>query len=44
MNTKALLVIDVQKDVVANPLRTPEVVAKNKASYTGIFLADSLKG
>jgi excinuclease ABC subunit A len=23
---------------------TPEVVAKNKASYTGIFLADSLKG
>jgi nicotinamidase-related amidase len=27
MNTKALLVIDVQKDVVANALRTPEVVA-----------------
>jgi nicotinamidase-related amidase len=26
MNTKALLVIDVQKDVVANALRTPEVV------------------
>jgi excinuclease ABC subunit A len=23
---------------------TPEVVAKNKASYTGTFLADSLKG
>ncbi len=27
MNTKALLVIDVQKDVVANALKTPEVVA-----------------
>jgi nicotinamidase-related amidase len=26
MNTKALLVIDVQKDVVANALKTPEVV------------------
>ena len=23
---------------------TPEAVAKNKASYTGMFLADSLKG
>jgi nicotinamidase-related amidase len=28
MNTKALLVIDVQKDVVANALNTPEVVSK----------------
>ena len=27
MSTKALLVIDVQKDVVANALKTPEVVA-----------------
>lgn len=27
MNTKALLVIDVQKEVVANALKTPEVVA-----------------
>jgi nicotinamidase-related amidase len=27
MNSKALLVIDVQKDVVANALKTPEVVA-----------------
>ena len=27
MNTKALLVIDVKKDVVANALKTPEVVA-----------------
>ena len=28
MNTKALLVIDVQRDVVANALNTPEVVSK----------------